>query len=749
MTYAIKTPTKNRPPFISKGIAMIRNSPSRLFNARADCGSRRLSRSNLHSLKIGGFLTAALLSFFSTVFSTATIAQTTAAQPQPAVEVGVDASIKPGDDFFAYANGDWLKTTDIPAGRQRWSERNEIAERTRQQIASLLESNVTAPKGSTARKVADFQAAYLNRTAIEAKGLAPIKPLFEQINRVRDKVALTQLLGRNLRADVDPLNAGIYQSAHLLGLAVQASIHGEKNNVAFLLQGGLGLPDRTHYLSAEPPMQALRTQYLQYIGKLLEMADSGTANSASVSISTLIAKRADAVMALETAIAQSHATREASAEDRNADNVWTRADFVRQAPGMDWSQFFAAAQLHKSQSFVAWQPSAIKGVAALVAAQPLNVWKDYLRFHTIHSRADVLPQSIAAQARAVRVAATGQAVPTNDAQRAIDATHAAMREAIGRLYAERYFPAKHKAQVTAIAANVVAAFGRRLDSVTWMSPNSKMIAQAKLKTLYFGVGYPNKWQDDADLTIDTADALGNLTRIANRNYRRAIASLGKPIDQTAWTIAPQTPGAVLTFHTNAYNFAAALLQIPKFDPAATEATNYGAIGAIIGHEVSHFIDTLGAEYEPDGRMRRWWTAEDMSRYQAATQSLVNQYADYKPLPDQAINGKNTLVENLADLGGLAVAFDAYRRMLGQTVGSKINDNAYVRQQDRQFFIGYARSWRSKMSEEALRKYLTNDSHAPERYRIATVRNIDAWYEAFDVLPGDRLYLAPEARVRVW
>jgi putative endopeptidase len=278
-----------------------------------------------------------------------------------------------------------------------------------------------------------------------------------------------------------------------------------------------------------------------------------------------------------------------------------------------------------------------------------------------------------------------------------------------------------------------------------MSPNSKMIAQAKLKTLYFGVGYPNKWQDDADLTIDTADALGNLTRIANRNYRRAIASLGKPIDQTAWTIAPQTPGAVLTFHTNAYNFAAALLQIPKFDPAATEATNYGAIGAIIGHEVSHFIDTLGAEYEPDGRMRRWWTAEDMSRYQAATQSLVNQYADYKPLPDQAINGKNTLVENLADLGGLAVAFDAYRRMLG----SKINDNAYVRQQDRQFFIGYARSWRSKMSEEALRKYLTNDSHAPERYRIATVRNIDAWYEAFDVLPGDRLYLAPEARVRVW
>ena len=313
------------------------------------------------------------------------------------------------------------------------------------------------------------------------------------------------------------------------------------------------------------------------------------------------------------------------------------------------------------------------------------------------------------------------------------------------MYVERYFPAEHKARIEAIAAHVIAALGQRLEAITWMSPNSKKMAQTKLKTLYFGVGYPEQWQDYADLAIDPADALGNIERIADRNYRQAIARLGKNIDQTEWSIAPQTPGAILKFHQNAYNFAAALLQIPKFDPAASDAANYGAIGAIIGHEASHLVDTLGAEYESDGRMRRWWTVDDMAQYEAATAALVNQYSRYQPFADLSVNGKVTLVENLADLGGLAAAFDAYRR----TLGSRISDKEYVRQQDRQFFIGFARSWRGKMNEAGLRKYVTTDNHAPESYRIATVRNLDAWYDAFDVLPGQQLYLEPKARLRIW
>jgi putative endopeptidase len=668
-----------------------------------------------------------------------------AASPQPvsdpapsAQESGVDAGIRPGDDFFAYANGDWLKATDIPAGKQRWDARTDIAEVTRQRILKLLADAGAAPVGSTERKVADFHAAYMNEAAIEAQGIAPLKPLFDRIDRVHDKAALTLLLGRGLRADADPLNTGVYDSSHVLGLAVQASIHAEKTYVAFLLQGGLGLPDREHYLSAEPPMQALRTQYQAAINRMLTLAgfDHGE-------------QRAQAVMALETAIAQSHTTREASAQDHNADNVWTRADFARQAPGMDWPAFFAAAGLAKQRDFVAWQPSAVKGVAALVASQPLQAWKDYLRFHAVHSHADVLPRAFAEQALALKAAAAaGASPPGARAQRALDATQSAMSNALGRMYVQRYFPAEQKARVQAIAANVIAAFSQRVQAVTWMSPATKTLALAKLKTVNFGIGYPDQWPedgpDDSDLVVNPADALGNLQRIEDRNYRQALARLGQRVDKTAWSIPAQRPGAVLLFHQNAYNFAAALLQPPKFDPAASDAANYGAIGAIVGHELSHFVDTLGADYEADGRMHRWWTAEDLSRFQASTEALVNQFSGYQAFADLSVNGKLTLTENLADLGGLAAAFDAYRRML-----DKAGDKGDVRQQDRQFFIGFARAWRSKSSEQAMRAQIATDGHAPERYRIATVRNIDAWYDAFDVQPGQRLYLEPKARVRIW
>lgn len=511
--------------------------------------------------------------------------------------------------------------------------------------------------------------------------------------------------------------------------------HAEKTYVAFLLQGGLGLPDRDHYLNTSPRMQALRTQYQEYVGRMLALAGFDHA-----------AQRAEAVMALETAIAKSHATREASALDGNADNLWTRADFARHAPGMDWSAFFAAAGLSKQAAFVVWQPSAVTGAAALVALQPLQAWKDYLRFHVIDHHADVLPRAFAEQAFALHgIALSGLTQQTPRAQRALEATQQAMGEALGRMYVERYFPPAFKARVQSIAANVIAAFRQRVEAVTWMSPASKTLALAKLQAVYFGLGYPEKWQDYSDLTVDPLNAAGNLLRVSERNYRKAVARLGHPVNMTAWWMSPQTAGAVLVFQQNAYNFPAALLQPPKFDPTASDAANYGAIGAIIGHEVSHFVDTLGAEYDAEGRMFHWWTPEDLAHYQAATEPLVNQFSSYRPFPGMAINGKLTLTENVADLGGLAAAFDAYRR----TLGSKASDQDYVRQQDRQFFIGFARSWRSKIREDALRTQVATNDHAPERYRIATVRNIDAWYDAFDVLPGQRLYLEPKARVRIW
>jgi putative endopeptidase len=675
----------------------------------------------------------------STSASASTAAAAPTSAPATANEPGVDASINPGDDFFAYANGAWLKATNIPAGKARWTVRDEIAELTRQQVLKLLDDASAAPAGSTARKVADFRAAYLNETAIEAKGIAPLKPMLDSIERVRDTASLTRLLGAMLRADVDPMNGNIFRSSHVLGLAVQSSIHGEKDYVAFLVQGGLGLADRENYISAEPTMQMQRTQRQEAIGRVLALIDAGSAASA--------AGRAEAVMALETAIAQSHATAEVSGNERNADNLWTRADFAQQAPGMNWPEFFAAAGLTKQQTFVAWQPSAVKGLAALVATRPLQTWKDYLRVRLVDVYADVLPRAFAEQALALRGVFTANASEPQSGrmQRATEATQTAMSDAIGKLYAERHFPAAHKARVKTITANVIAAFTRRVDKASWMSPASKVQALAKLKTVYFGVGYPEKWTDYSALIVDPADAAGNLQRLGDFQYRDTVAKLGTRIDKAEWGIPPQRAGAVLLFQQNSYNFAAALLQLTKFDPAASDAANYGAIGAIVGHEVSHLVDTLGADYEADGRFRRWWTAEDMSRYEALTEPLMKQVESYRPVPDMAINGKVTLVENVADLGGLAAAFDAHRAALG----NKANDKEYVRQQDRQFFLGFARSWRGKMTEAGLRKYLANDNHAPEPWRIAIVRNIDAWYEAFDVKPGQQLYLEPKVRVRIW
>ncbi len=660
-------------------------------------------------------LTAALL---------AGMAPAVQAQDEP----GVDGGIAPGDDFFAYANGAWLKANDIPPGRARWDARSEIGESTRLRVASLVQGAGPAPAGTPARQVADFHAAYLDEAAIEARGLAPLKPLLAGIDQVRSKAGLARLLGSTVRADVDPLNLGVYDSAHVLGLAVQASNHGEKENVAFLLQGGLSLPSREHYLGTEPAMQALRGQYQAYAEQVLvQLGQRDTG------------RRAAAVVALETAIAQSHATPEVSANDRNADQVWTRADFARLAPGMDWPAFFAAAGLARQPAVVAWQPGALKGLAALVAGRPLQAWQDYLRVRLVHTHADVLPHAFAEPALALRGAAPPRA------QRALDATQAALADALGPMYAERYFPPQQKAKVQAIAANVIAAFTQRVEGVAWLSPAGKAVAVAKLKTVHFGLGYPERWRDLSGLVVDPADALGNLLRVAEWNRREALARLGRPVDPTAWVVPPQWPGAVLLFHQNSYNFAAALLQPPKFDPAASDAENYGAIGAIVGHELSHFVDTLGADYEPDGRMRRWWTADDTARYEAAVEPLVAQYAGYRPFPDLAVNGQLTLTENLADLGGLAAAFDAYRR----TLGSQASDPATVRRLDRQFFIGFARAWRGKARDDAVRTQVASDGHAPERYRIATVRNLDAWYEAFDVRPGQRLYLDPRARVRVW
>jgi predicted metalloendopeptidase len=649
------------------------------------------------------------------------------------VEQGVDTSVAPGDDFFAFANGAWLRSTVIPEGRERWGVRNEINDLTRSQIAALLDGAARAPGGTAARAVADFRAAWADEATIEARGIAPLRPALDTIDRVRDKAALTRLLGWWIGVDVDPLNYGIYQSSRLIGLSVEPGINGERIYPAFLLQGGLGLPDRDYYVSAEPSMQALVTRYQTYLGRLLTLAGYDRAD-----------ERAAAVVRLETALAQGQATHAISANDHNADHRWTRADFAREAPGMDWPAFFAAAGLGGQDTIAVWQPGAMAGAAALVASTPLETWKDYLRVHLLDEEADVLPRVFADAAQAMRNAVSGQPGASR-ADRALAATQWAMGDAIGRMYAERYFSPAQKARVQGIVANVRAAFRRQVESTQWMSPATRTMALAKLRTLYVGIGYPERWQNDADLVVDAADALGNHRRALQRGRRRMVARIGRQVDLTEWWVAPQAVGALLAFQQNAYDFAAGLLQAPKFDSTASDAANYGAIGAIIGHDISHFVDVLGADYDTAFAEHHWWTAEDMARFEAAAEPLVQQFSGYRPFPDLAVNGRLSRTENVADLAGLEAAFEAYRL----TLGARARDTAFVRPLDRQFFIAWARSWRVRIRDAALRTQAASNDHAPEMYRVDTVRNLDAWYDAFDVRPGQKLYLDPAARVRVW
>jgi len=687
---------------------------------------------NVHSRSDGHLLAVALPIVMAAALAwwhVSSAAQAAGAQTPSRLESTVNAGIVPGDDFFGYANGAWLKGATIPLGKARWGARDELEEQARRRIAELLDNAAAAPAGSSAHKVADFRAAYLNESAIESKGLAPLKPILDRIAHVSDTAGLSRLLGRGMRADVDPLGFGVYNSASVLGLAVEQSIHGEKTNAAFLLQGGLGL-DREEYLSADP---AKRDRYRHYISKMLALAGFDHAD-----------ERAATVLALETALAQSHGTAEASANDRNADNVWTRSDFAQRAPGMDWTGFFDAAGLAKQGEFVVWQPSAVTGLAALAASQPLESWKDYLRFHSLHEFADVLPRAFAEDALAMR-AATAPGPQPSRAERALAATQSAMSDAVGRMYVKRYFPAQQKARLERISDDVRAALVKRVETATWMSPATKASALLKLKTLYVGLGYPERWEDYSSLAIDPNDPLGNLLRVAGRAYRNTVSRLGQPVDLKSWAMPPQRVGALLVFQQNSYVMSAALLEPPKYDRASSDAAAYGSVGALIGHDLTHYIDTLGADYDTDHRMRRWWTAEDLQRFQALAQPLADQFSAYQPLPGLSINGKLTLAENIADLGGLAAAFDAYRK----TLGSRVTDTNYVRAQDREFFIAYAQTQRRKISEEANRKQIATSDHAPEDYRAGTVRNLDAWYDAFDVRPGQRLYLEPAARVRVW
>jgi putative endopeptidase len=658
-----------------------------------------------------------------------------AAGALPAADLAVDAGVRPGNDFYRYANGPWLKTTEIPPDRSSMGDDVMLAELNNQRTLDIIKTARGSNAGSDARRIADFYDAFMDEAAIQKRGLQPLQPQLQEIAAIKDRKDLSRLLGTQLRVDMDVLNATSLYTNNLLGLWIAQDLDNPARYVPFMLQGGLGMPDRDYYLGKSASMVEIRGKYQAHVAR--ELALAGIADAGA---------KAGRIYALEMRMAAVHSPRSEAYDLVKGNNHWSRADFEKRAPGIVWQEFFVAAGLGKQAEFVVWQPGAVTGLSALVASQPLSTWKEYLALRAIDRAAPFLPQPIVAEAFDFYGKTLNGTPQIRDRwKRGITVTNGALGDAVGKLYVARHFTPAEKARAEEMVRNLLAVFAQRIDKLSWMAPQTKARAKAKLAALKVGVGYPDKWTDYSGLDIRRDDPLGNAQRAEIFNTRRKLAWLGQPVDRSEWVMTPQTVNAVNLPAMNSMNFPAAILQPPYFDPKRPMVMDYGAIGAVIGHEISHSFDDTGAQFDATGKMKDWWTPEDLAHFRAATQSLARQYDAYRPFPDLALNGKQVLGESIADLAGLAVAYDAWKLSLNGKPAPVVE--GFTGEQ--QFFLSYARNWRDKTREPALRQQVVTDGHPPNEYRVDTVRNLDAWYQAFDVKAGENLYLAPADRVRIW
>ncbi|HEY0105106.1 MAG TPA: M13 family metallopeptidase [Rhizomicrobium sp.] len=660
------------------------------------------------------------------------------AEPEHGVQrANMDVSVRPGDDFNLYANGAWIKSAVIPPDQSSWGSFSTLRDKAARRTADLIEdmAKTKAPPGSNEQKIGDFYASYLDQAGIDAQGLAPLRGALDAIAAIADKQALARALGASVRADVDALNNTNFYTENIFGLWVAPDFNDPDRYAAYLLQGGLGLPDRSYYVDAGADAQAMLAAYEAHVAKVLALAGFADADA-----------RAQGVVALETRLAQVQGTRADSEDVLKANNHWARADFYARAPGMDWDAFFAGAALGGLTSVFVWQPAVIPGDAAAVADTPLAVWKDYLAFHLLNHSSSVLPKAFAdAQFAFYGTVLSGTPQQQPRWKRAVAATNAALGWAVGKLYAARYFPPAHKAKAQAMVSAIKAAFGRRIDALDWMSGATKARAKAKLTTLYVGIGYPDKWIDYRGFAVMRGDAAGNLARSEAFEYRRNLALLGTAVDRGTWCMTPQTVNAVNLPLQNALNFPAAILDPPFFDAQADSAFNYGAIGAVIGHEISHSFDDQGSQFDEKGRLVNWWTPADFAHFRESARRLAEQYSAYAPFADVHVNGTLTLGENIADVAGISAAFDGWRASLGAKPAPVVGGLTG----EQRFFIAYGQTRQNATREASLRQQILTDGHSPAMYRAQAVRNVDAWYDAFGVTPDEKLYLDPAHRVRVW
>jgi putative endopeptidase len=612
----------------------------------------------------------------------------------------MDKSVKPGDDFYDYANGTWAKNTPIPADKSNYGAFNTLDDLSRTRTRGILE----AAKGDPNSKIGLAYASYLDSAAVEAKGLAPIKPWLAEIKAIKDLNGYALVAAKAARAGVPgPFRFYVGQD--------------DKDPETYILsmsQDGLGLPDRDYYLEQGDKMAAIRTAYVAHLEQMLTLAGESDAKA-----------RAVALMAFETDIAKVHWTQ---VDSRDADKTYYKANGLT------------------PDSLLVAQPTAITGEAALIAKTPIAVLKDALLLRSLHNFADKLPDTIA-NADFAFYGTTLSGTPEREERwkRGVDFLKESLGEEVGKAYVAQYFPPETKAAMDVLVKNVLTAMGRRIDGLPWMSDTAKARAHKKLAAFTPKIGYPDKWRDYDGLTIKGGDLMGNALRASQFDFDYNIGKLGKPIYRWEWGMTPMEINAYANFGMVEIVFPAAILQPPFFDPHADPAVNYGGIGAVIGHELSHHFDDQGAKYDETGKLNQWWTDQDVANFKALTTKLGAQYDAYAPFPGAHVKGAFTMGENIGDLGGLAVALDAYHASLGGKPAPVIDGLTG----DQRFFLGWAQVWRRNYREANLRQRLVTDPHAPSQYRTDIVRNFDAWYDAFKPAPGGKIYLAPKDRVKIW
>ena len=634
---------------------------------------------------------------------------------------GMDRSVEPGDNFYSFANGTWARTTPIPADRSNFGMFTMLEELSNQRTREILDEAARRP-GS---KIGDFYMSFMDRERVNAAGFAPIAPVLNRIDAARNQAELAALMGDLSRMGV---NAPF-------GNYVDSDDKDPNTAIFQLSQGGLGLPDRDYYLSTDPALVAKRDAYRSYLVQLMKLV--GAPNAVS---------RAAAVLALETQIAQAHWTPVESRDAEKTYNKLTAAQLTASAPAFAWTRYLDEVGIAGRPNLLVRQPSAITDTAKVLAAAPAAAVKDYLRLQTLDTFAPYLSQPFVQSHFAFHGTALGGTPQIQEEwKRGVNLVTNAMGEEIGKVYVQRYFPPEAKAEMDVLVRNVIAAMDRRIQGLAWMAPETKTRARAKLAAFTPKIGYPEEWRDYSALQVSRNDLVGNVIRANEFEHRRQLNKLGKPVDRREWGMYPMTINAYANFAWNEIVFPAAILQPPFFDPNADPALNYGGIGAVIGHEISHHFDDQGSKYDETGALREWWTPGDVQRFNALTKQLVQQYDRYEVLPGKNVKGDFTLGENIGDLAGVAVAYDAYRASLSGRDAPVLEGMTG----DQRFYLGWAQVWRRNYREPNLLQRLITDPHSPSEQRVAVVGNFDPWYQAFSVKPDDTLYLAPQERVRIW